>query len=77
MKRRTLLYYLIKYIFPVSRRNRLRHLNTSDRLLRGWLEVTEHVVFWVNREPLKRYFKSFRIYTPVKFPPGSDTVAWS
>lgn len=77
MKKWTLLYYLIKYIFPVSKRSRLRHLNTSARLLRDWLEVTEHMVFWVNRGPLKRYLKSFRIYTPIKFPPGSDTITWS
>jgi len=64
-KRWTLLQYLIKHIFPVSKRNRLRYLNTSTRLLRGWLEVTEHTVFWVNREPLRNYLKSFGIYTPV------------
>lgn len=76
MKRWTLLYYLIKCIFPVFRRNRLTHLNTSARLLRDWLEVTEHMLFWVNIDPLKRYLKSFKIYTPIKFLPGSDTVAW-
>lgn len=77
MKRWTPVYYLIKHVFPVSKRNRLRHLNTSATLLRGWLEVTKHMVFWVNREPLRSYLKSFGIYMPIKFPLGSDTIAWS
>lgn len=75
-KRWTFLYYLVKHIFPVPKRSRLRHLNTSARLLRGWLEVTEHMVFWVNREPLRRYLKSFGIYKPIRSPLGSDTIAW-